>query len=161
MQPERADDDDHWLRHVLEGGFVRGSNPSRVHANSLQKKILLTSTGPWAAELSGRLLSLATNIAAFAEEAAKRANSDSIKFRCVIYSKVATLRSDANVDVYRTPTTGDEAHADLVLYQVIYARKLDPSAADKLEHEQFRRLAAKLCVCPASDLRALETLRVP
>lgn len=117
---------------------------------------------PWQAELSGRLLSTAVDIAERAHTAAAAlGNPAAIRFRHVIYVSVAVVRRDSNLNVYAEPNCGDHAHANFVAMTVPMAPQMTtPPQPPKVAHEFAKRVAALFDVCNADDLAPLENLRV-
>lgn len=149
---------DHWLRHIIESKAVRAEAP-RVKIKYLEEKFEAVTDRPWAAELSGRLLSMAFNIKEVAELAARNVGSQSIKFRHVIYASVSVLRDIECVDVYHEPTE-DAAHANCVLVGDVFVVPLDATSQQKIAHEPLRRLANVLQCCDAENIAVLEQLRL-
>lgn len=156
MPPERASDSDHWLHTVLAKGAVRAD--LKVQPGYLQKCFAIVDHEPWQAEMSGQLLSLVADIAARPNKIVSEKQNPSLKFRCVLFGSTRHLRTDPNVDVFHDATE-DEAHANLVLYKVQLAAKLDGSVPDKVAHDHFIMLATALQACDADKLETLESLR--
>ncbi len=162
---EQANNDDHWLRHIIEGGAVRSKAP-RLKEKYIENKLDFVIERPWEAEISGRLLSKAMDIRERADAAA--AHSASLKFRQIAYVAVQKVRQDTNLDVYFEPNE-DPAHANLVVLKVPLAPPLSPPVPDnssanpvkKIAHEFVKNLAAMFLVCDANDLAPLEALRAP
>lgn len=115
MQPDDgswlADEDDCWIRHVLEAHSVRATSP-RLKVKYLENHLDLVTGRLWEAEISGRLLSLAYDIREKAEAEAAKIGKLGIKFRHVAYIMVASVRAGLNWDVYAEPNNDDEAHAE-------------------------------------------------
>jgi hypothetical protein len=160
MQPDDgywlADDDDCWVRHVLEAKSVRGP---RLKVKYLENCLELVTGRPWEAEISGRLLSLANDIREKADAEAARIGKPGIRFRHVAYIMVVSVRAGLNWDVYAEPNEDDEAHANLVAYQVRMAPVLSPDAHPKFEHEFLKIICDNMQICDESDLGPLEALR--
>jgi hypothetical protein len=137
---------------------VRATSPP-VKVSYLEKELQLVSGRQWEAEISGRLLSEANDIRERAIGAATARQSNSIKFRHVIYVKVSDVRKNDNLDVYAEPNE-DHAHANLVAKKMPEAPQITVQATPKVAHEIYRALAAILSVCDADDLSPVEKLRV-
>lgn len=155
MSPQPAADNDHWLRHVIEGGAVR-STPPRVKVKHLENKFEKVVGKPWEQELSGRMLTLAHNIRDMAEAAATNAG---LRFRHLIYASVAVIRTNPNLDVFSEPVNGDDAHANFVIKQMPIAPPSRKPGDPKQPHEIFREIAQMLQVCDAADISHVEALR--
>ena len=110
------------------------------------------------AEISGRLLSIAADIAERAHAEAAAINKPGIRFRHVMYIKVSTVRQDPNWDVYAEPADDDPAHANMVAYSLANAQQLLPTD-DRISHDFVLGVAKAFEVCDASDLSPLEQLR--
>jgi hypothetical protein len=154
----RADDDDHWLRHILENGAVQKKAP-RLKARYVADRLELVGERPWKAEISGRLLSVADDIAGHAQAEAAAIGKEGIRFRYVAFIKVCGVRQDVNMDVYAEPTIKDPAHANLVAYQLPLANSLQDSAPRKVAHEFVKALCDLIQVCDAADLTPIEAVR--
>lgn len=153
-----ADDRDHWLRHILEGKALSATKPRLKQA--YLRKFLTAPDGdrPWEQEISGRRLSAAGDVRAFAEARAVAANDPGIKFRAVAYVGVGTVRGLGNWDVFAEPND-DLAHANLVGHDEP-AQSLNANAAPKVAHEPYRALLALIEVCEPADISPLEKLRI-
>lgn len=127
---------------------------------------------PWFLELSGRALSLATDIKDKADRAAQRLSSPTrtFTFHDVAYGSIpASIRGfvdHGNLAVYLEPLSGmsgeddnDPAHANLVIIRepppVVYQGQ---GADTKPSHEIYRQIAMLLETCDAADLTPLESL---
>lgn len=151
----RAEDWDYWLRHVIEGDSIRTKEP-RVKVKYLENRLEEVAERPWTRELSGRILSKATNIEQSANQAAA---AQGMKFRHVIYVNVAAVRQLPEMDVFEEQTGEDPAHANLVAYRVPMAPILDPAQPAKISQEFMLRLVLACRVCDATNLQPLEQLR--
>jgi hypothetical protein len=150
--------DDIWLRHILEGKALRANEP-RVKATYIANKFEKVADRPWAAEVSGRLLSEANDIAEKAEREAANACNPGIKFRHVIYIDVRVVRLINGFDVYAEPRDDDSAHANCVIRKIEFAPSLNVTAGPKFAHEPFKKLADLLKACDAANLSVIESLR--
>jgi len=108
--------------------------------------------------MSGRLLSLVTDIRGDADRAAAQvANVTGLRFRALAYGKVEDLRKEDKLDVYVEPTNNDAAHANLVMMneppQVI---PMEPNADPKITQDIFRDIQVLIGVCDEKDLDELE-----
>ena len=148
---------DNWLRHILEGNAVRVSAP-RLKAKYLTDKLEVVANRPWKAEISGRLLSLALDIAEFAER--KSSDRPGLRFRHVAFVEVISVRQVREWDVYSEPKPDDQAHANLVAYKIEMAPVLNPHATQKISHEFVKSIVERIQVCDAENLEPLTKLRI-
>lgn len=137
---------------------MRATMP-RLHAKYIAERLRAASERPWGAEISGRLLSKAHDIASFAISEAARINHLSIKFRHVAFIEVRAVRKDPNLDVFAEPNDRDPAHANLVAYKIPEAHIMRSGVSPKISHDFVRELCSLIQVCDANDLSAIEMLR--
>jgi hypothetical protein len=152
-----ADIADCWLRHVIEANAVRTITP-RLKTKYLENHLELVTGRPWEAEISGRLLSLANDIREKAEAEAAKIGKQGIRFRHVAYIMVSSVRTGHNWDVYAEPNE-DDAHANLVAFQVRMAPALTPDAQPKFAHEFLKVICDSIQICDENALGPLEALR--
>jgi hypothetical protein len=117
---------------------------------------------PWARELSGRALSLATDIREKADQAANELGGPpKFKLRAIAHGNVQRFRDHGNLDVFIEPTTPyDPAHANLVIVdEPPPVPHLSSAAGSKEPHEIYRQIAARLDVYDPDALEQLEALR--
>jgi hypothetical protein len=155
-QVELADASDCWLRHILEGDAVRVTAP-RLKAKYFANRLEFVTDRPWQAELSGRLLSLALDIAERAEKEALK--HPSLRFRHVAYIGVVSVRQEQNWDVFAEPND-DQAHANLVAYNIEMAPVLEATAEPKISHAFIKGILDRVQVCEAANLEPLTILRI-
>lgn len=153
-----ATDTDYWLRHILEGGAIRPTSP-RVRVKYLENKFDRVTDKPWVRELSGRALSLATDIREKADQAANELGGPpQFKLRAVALGSVRRFRDHGNLDVFIEPTSRDPAHANLVIVnEPPPVQNLSPTA--KEPHEIYRQIATILKVYNPDVLEQVEVLR--
>jgi hypothetical protein len=149
---------DNWLRHIVEGGALRANVP-RVRAKYLENKFQRVAERPWALELSGRALSLATDIREKADQAANELGGPpKFKLRAVALGSVRRFRDHGNLDVFIEPTSRDPAHTNLVIVnEPPPVQNLSPTA--KEPHEIYRQIATILKVYDPDVLEQVEVLR--
>lgn len=113
----KAAADDYWIKHLILDDEIRADGslnpkalnkffqaaPKRIHCSHID---------------SGRLYSLCTDIAEYAEKHAKRNRNPNASFKGVAYKRVDDIRMIpcGNYDVYHTKISGDRAHASLVRF---------------------------------------------
>jgi hypothetical protein len=131
------------------------------------------STRPWFFELSGRVLSLATDIKDKADRAAQKLSTATrtFTFHDVAYGSVPGgirgFSNHGNLAVYVEPLRGmadeddnDPAHANLVILHEPPPIEYQGHGADaKPSHDIYRQIATLLETCDAVDLGPLEALR--
>jgi hypothetical protein len=78
----------------------------------------------------------------------------------MLASRVSNVRTDPNFGVFVEPIYGDDAHANLVIYEKPVTPPYLSPAADKQGHEVFRKIAEFLQVQDAADLTAIKALRI-
>jgi hypothetical protein len=158
-----ADAHDYWFRHLIEG---RGNTirQGRVQALYLQRTFKPpVAQRPWALELSGRMLSLATDIRQKAQATASELSSRSTRvfeFHHVAYANVGMLRDRDGLDVFVERIQGDPAHANFVILEPLTPVPQLSPADRKQTHQIFRDIAALLELCDAADLTPLKSLRL-
>ncbi|HJE25526.1 MAG TPA: hypothetical protein K8W01_17895 [Methylorubrum populi] len=153
-----ADENDIWLRHIIEAKATRVEEP-RLKAQYIQRKLELVTDRPWQAEISGRLLSIANDVSEKAEAAANASESESIKFRHVASVAVATVRQNKLLDVVHEPKKDDPAHSNIVAYNVPMAPLLNDQAVPKVSQEFIKKLCDSFRVDDADNLTALHAMR--
>lgn len=154
----RANQDDVWLRHIIESKAARVEEP-RLKAQYIQRKLEIVEDRPWKAEISGRLLSIAHDVEQKALEAAAAAASDSIKFRHVTSVQVATIRQNKSLDVIHEPKSDDPAHANIVAYDIPMAPLLNDLAVPKISQEFIKKLCDSFRVDDSDKLSPLINIR--
>lgn len=115
---DRAEIGDYWLRVLTNEAYLRSDGT--LHNGAFGGKAIgQPDDRAWSLELSGRLLSLVTDV----EAEARAFCGDRMPFVGVMYQSVENLRTDGSAplpgfptDVVFTPRDGDGAHADLVAY---------------------------------------------
>jgi hypothetical protein len=132
-----------------------------VKAKYLENKFRRVTEKLWARELSGRALSLATDIVEKAEQAASELGGPpKFRLRAIAYGNVQRLRNHGNLDVFIEPTLGDPAHSNLVIVrEPPPVEHLNAAANSKEPHEIYRQIAARLEVCDPEAIQQLDVLR--
>jgi hypothetical protein len=154
------------LRHLIEGRrkTLQREKP-RVRATYLRDKFKSPETvRPWFKELSGRALSLASDIREKAERAAADLTRPErpFQFHDVAYGSIQLFTDHGNLAVFIEPRPDDDdAHANLVILKEPPPIQYLSQADAKQPHEIYRQIARLLETCDAADLSPLEALRTP
>lgn len=151
-----ADAGDHWFRHILEGDAVRATAP-RLKIKYVANRLEIVANRPWAAEISGRLLSMASDIE---ERATREALANpTLRFRHVAFIEVVSARQVQHWDVFAEPKDDDPAHANLIAYKIEMAPVMEANAEQKISHEFVKKIVDRMHVCDAANLDQLTRLR--
>lgn len=110
---------DTWLRVISDEKYLKEDGTLSNNAFSGKKVISPPAPPrPWSLELSGALLSMIADLRCYADGFCGE------KFAGYMFQKVENLRNEDNAtDVIYTPRVGDNAHADLVAYQLAAENK--------------------------------------
>ena len=159
-----AESGDYWFRHLIEG---RGNTirEGRVQAVYLQRNFKPPKAQrPWELELSGRMLSIASDIRIKADAAAARAGAISqppreFHFHHITYENVQNLLNHGSLAVFIEPIPDDSAHANLVIPR-LPAPEVSPIPTNKKQtHQIYREISLLLKICGADDLTPFKSLR--
>lgn len=148
-----ANSHDTWFHHIISGDGFKSQHP-RVRPRYLQNQIDPVANDPakgWEAEISGRLLSIAANIAKFAEGAANAAGGPpNLRFRAAAFATVAAIRA-GGFEVHEDPIPGDDAHAVFTIAHLEFA----PGSSDSkqvIKHELLLSIAGLLQLCVKREI---------
>jgi hypothetical protein len=148
----RANEDDFWFRHLIEGqkntlNRDRKLPAPRVKVRYITDKFAPPSVErPWALELSGRMLNLCSDdIRSKAQQAAESAGGDArgFRFEDICWKAVRDIRRHPSLDVFLEDIPEYDAHANLVIVATEPVEYLN-NAAPKQAHQIYRDIAELL-----------------